>query len=120
MLKLMMAMFAGCVSPGTTIKRPVVPRPRQTKSIADDVLYHVIRAQLHAEDSNWNDCNTHFTMAAKRRPRDPFLYMHWGNAARQLGQTQVALVKYKEALGRFGVHHPDIRAVQAVIDQIDR
>ena len=110
--------FLACLSPGSAIKRPVTTQIENQDVISDDLRYHVLRAMLHAHEKNWKDSNTHFGKAAKTRPQDPFIYMHWGHAALAMGHKDIAIKRYKEALGRFGVHRPDLRAqIQEAIDK---
>ena len=109
MLNVLFVLISGCLNPGSAISRPNVPTPTMTSSVSDDVQYHVLRAMMYAEDGNWIACNTHFEFAAKRRPHDPYLHLHWGDAALKLGQYKSAVRRYREALGRFGVHRSDLR-----------
>ena len=111
MLNVTVLLMTPCLNPGAAISRPSIqPTTTQRSTVSDEVQYLVLRAMLHAEAKNWEDCNSHFALAARRRPNDPYLYMHWGDAALKLGQHQTAVKRYKEALGRFGVHRDDLRA----------
>ena len=110
MLNLWFVVTIGCLHPGATIKAPPQkPTVRRTQ-FSEDVHYLVLRAMLHAEERDWKQCNAYFSLAAQRRPRDPFLHMYWGDAAMTLNETEIAIQRYREALGRFGVHRSDLRA----------
>jgi len=120
MLSLGPFLIISCLNPGSSINRPVIPKTTATSTVSDEIQYHILRAMLHAEEANWKECNTHFELAAKRRPYDPYLHMHWGNAALKLGQNREAIHRYKEALGRFGVHRSDLRAgIRTKINQAE-
>ena len=121
MLSMIVWLWFGCFNPGSAIKRPTVKPVPTGQKVTDDVQYHMLRAMLHTHQHDWLAANTHFEMAAKMRPRDPFIFMHWGNAALQMGETQFAVDCYRDALGRFGVHRPDLRAyIQSQINTANR
>ena len=103
-------LFMACLLPGSAIQKPPTARSSPRVNSSEEAEYHVLRAMLHARDHDWEKCNMQYKQAARQRPRDPYLYMHWGNAALQLNQKEDAILRYQEALDRFGKHRPDLRA----------
>ena len=117
MLNAAVLMLIGCFNPGAAIKRPPIKTIPSRAKLSDDVQYHILRAMLHDHENNWDAANTHFEFASKIKPRDPFIFMHWGNAALRQGKNKIAIARYEDALGRFGVHRPDLRAkIRSKID----
>ena len=60
---------------------------------------HVLKAWYHVHRKEWSAANQWFQSAAEQTPTDPWIYIHWGNAAQKLNHTSIASQKWHEAFG---------------------
>ena len=58
---------------------------------------HILKAWYHIHRKEWGLANQWFQQAADQTPTDPWIYIHWGNAAQKLNHTSTASQKWQEA-----------------------
>ena len=58
---------------------------------------HILSAWYHTHRKEWDLANQCFQRAAEQTPTDPWIYIHWGNAAQKLNHTSTASQKWQEA-----------------------
>ena len=99
-------------APNIIVDIPPPPPLRESSNQRNNTQrYLVLRAWHHSHNHKWEAARLSFGEAAKHAPNDPWLYVHWGDAAMKLGKKDEAVDAWSKALSLFGVRQTEERAL---------
>ncbi|MEC7985533.1 MAG: hypothetical protein VX278_10255 [Myxococcota bacterium] len=90
---------------------PPPPLQGSTERIDTRQRYHVLRAWHASHQNRWDIAQIHFQKAVQYAPSDPWIYVHWGDAAKMLNQESDAVNAWSKALSLFGVKQTQERTL---------
>jgi|GEM_PF-6377573 len=57
----------------------------------------ILTAWYYTHKGSWPQAQRFFQLAADKSPADPWIYIHWGDAANKVNQTAIATTKWQQA-----------------------
>ena len=79
--------------PIPTVEHQAIHTIPETKTPRNTIL----KAWYHTHRKEWEQANLWFQQAVDQAPNDPWIYIHWGDAAQKLNHTDLASQKWKMA-----------------------
>ena len=102
MLVLFLFLFYGCKHDPIPISIPTVEyQTINTVPETNIPRNTILKAWYHTHRKEWTQANLWFQKAAEQTPNDPWIYIHWGDAAQKLQQTELASQKWNMAFERI-------------------
>ena len=91
-------------APAIVIAIPPPPPLQENRTRANTKQrYHILRAWHFSHRKQWKEARQSFEEAAKYAPNDPWIYVHWGDAARMLNKEEETVEAWSTALSLFSM-----------------